>query len=265
VLKLVSKTRFAGIGGADQDSDFGLQPGLWRCMKLAKDSVPPRVLKLFLLVENRLLREALAGIVRKQPDFSVAGVGRYAPSIEKTVVESQCDILVADHATATSLPPNVLADTLSLAPEMKIILFGMEEDPEVFLQAIRSGVSGYLLGDASAEETLAAIRGVAQGEAVAPPRLCMHLFQFVAREALRGSLVLNQRICAKLGLTPRQQQLVSFLARGLTNKEIAANLNLSEFTVKNHVHRIMRQLNANSRYAAVQTVCENGFGADLTQ
>jgi DNA-binding NarL/FixJ family response regulator len=89
------------------------------------------------------------------------------------------------------------------------------------------------------------------------------LFQFVAREAQKGSLVLNQRICAKLGLTPRQQQLVSFLARGMTNKEIAVNLNLSEYTVKNHVHRIMRQLNAESRYAAVQTVCEGGFGADL--
>lgn len=232
-------------------------------MKQAKDSGTTGVLKLFLLVENRLLREALAGIVRKQPDFCVVGVDRYAPSVEKTVVESQCDILVADHATATTFPPNLLPDCISLAPEMKIVLLGMEEDPEIFLQAVRAGVGGYLLGDASAEETLAAIRRVAQGEAVCPPRLCRHLFQFVAREARQGSLVLNQRICAKLGLTRRQQQLVSFLARGLTNKEIAANLNLSEFTVKNHVHRIMRQLNADSRYAAVQTVCEGGFGASV--
>jgi two-component system, NarL family, nitrate/nitrite response regulator NarL len=234
-------------------------------MKLAKDIVPTRILQLFLLVENRLLREALAGIVRKQPDFAIAGVGRYVPAIEKTVIESQCDILVADHATATSFPSKMLADFLALVPKMKIILFGMEEDPEIFLQAVRTGVSGYLLGDASADETLAAIRSVAEGKAVSPPKLCMHLFQFVAREAQKGSLVLNQRICAKLGLTPRQQQLVSFLARGLTNKEIAANLNLSEFTVKNHVHRIMRQLNADSRYAAVQTVCESGFGTGLSQ
>ena len=233
-------------------------------MKQAKECGATRVLKLFLLVENRLLREALAGIVRKQPDFCVVGVDRYAPSVEKLVVESQCDILVADHATATTFPPNLLPDSIALAPEMKIVLFGMEEDPEIFLQAVRAGVSGYLLGDASAEETLAAIRKVAQGEAVCPARLCLHLFQFVAREAQNGSLVLNQRICAKLGLTPRQQQLVSLLARGLTNKEIAANLNLSEFTVKNHVHRIMRQLNAESRYAAVQTVCEGGFGASLS-
>ncbi len=232
-------------------------------MKQAKDSGTTDVWKLFLLVENRLLREALAGIVRKQPDFCIVGVDRYAPSVEKTIVESQCDILVADHATATILRPALLPDTISFAPEMKIVLLGMEEDPEIFLQAVRAGVGGYLLGDASAEETLKAIRRVAQGEAVCPPRLCRHLFQFVAREARKGSLVLNQRICAKLGLTPRQQQLVSFLARGLTNKEIAANLNLSEFTVKNHVHRIMRLLNADSRYAAVQTVCEGGFGESV--
>ncbi len=232
-------------------------------MKQAKDNSSARHLKLFLLVENRLLREALAGIVRKQPDFCVVGVDRYAPSIEKQFGESACDILVADHASATTFPTTFVADSLALVPSMKIILLGMEDDPEIFLQAIRAGVCGYLLGDASAEETLAAVRRVAQGEAVCPPRLCLHLFQFVAREAQKGSLVLNQRVCAKLGLTPRQQQLVSFLARGLTNKEIAVNLNLSEFTVKNHVHRIMRQLNAESRYAAVQTVCEGGFSADL--
>ncbi len=229
-------------------------------MKPAKDYITVRTVKLFLLVENRLLREALAGILRKQPEFSIVGVDRYAPAVEKAVIDSCCNILVADHATATTLPPNLLPDALALAPEMKVVLFGMEEDAEIFVQAVRAGVSGYLLGDASAEETLSAIRRVANGEAVCPPRLCLHLFQFVAHEAQKGALVLNQRICAKLGLTPRQQQLVAFLARGLTNKEIAANLNLSEFTVKNHVHRIMRQLNAESRYAAVQTVCESGFG-----
>src|ERR1700730_4589777 len=233
-------------------------------MKQAKECSLTRPLKLFLLVENRLLREALAGIVRKQSDFCVVGVDRYTPSMERQFVESKCYILVADHATAAVFPSNFVPDTLALAPDMKIVLLGMEDDPQIFLQAVRAGVSGYLLGDASAEETLTAVRRVANGEAVCPPRLCFHLFQFVAREAQKGSLVLNQRICAKLGLTPRQQQLVSFLAMGLTNKEIAVNLHLSEFTVKTHIHRIMRQLNAESRYAAVQTVCEGGIGATLS-
>ena len=133
----------------------------------------------------------------------------------------------------------------------------MEDDSEIFLQAVRSGVSGYILGEASAEEMIAGVRQVAAGEAVCPPWLCNHLFQFVARTTREGSMILNQRLCMKLGLTARQQQLVALLARGFTNKEIAESMCLSEFTVKNHVHRIMRQLNAASRYAAVQTVCEH--------
>src|SRR5205085_5502333 len=133
-----------------------------RGMKQIKDSAATRTLKLFLLVENRLLREALAGILRKQPDFSIVGADRYAPPVEKAVTDSHCDILVADHATATTFHPHFLSTCLSLAPGMKVILLGMEEDREIFVQAVRSGVSGYLLGNASADETLGAIRRVAQ-------------------------------------------------------------------------------------------------------
>jgi len=88
------------------------------------------------------------------------------------------------------------------------------------------------------------------------------LFQFFARSSREGSMILNQRLCQRLGLTARQQQLMALLARGFTNKEIAESMRLSEFTVKNHVHRIMRRLNAESRYAAVQTVCESNFPAN---
>ena len=57
-------------------------------------------------------------------------------------------------------------------------------------------------------------------------------------------------------ITPRDEEVLHLLAQGCSNKEIAGSLHLSEFTVKNHVHRIMRQLNAESRHAAVRTVCE---------
>ena len=68
----------------------------------------------------------------------------------------------------------------------------------------------------------------------------------------------DQQACIKLGLTYRQRQLVSLVARGLTNKEIAANLNLSEFTVKNHLHRIMKRVQAESRHEAVDVVRAGG-------
>jgi|SRR5271157_5621073 len=225
-------------------------------MSSLSDTHATRATRLFLVIENRMLREAMAAIFHKRSEFSVAGAIPYSTSTQELVAASHCEILLADRASASAFPSNFLRDLLCLADGRKAILFGMEDDTQIFLQAVRSGVSGYLLGEASAEEMITAVRLVAAGEAVCPPRLCHHLFQFLARAPREGSLILNQRLCTQLGLTARQQQLLALLAQGFTNKEIAASLRLSEFTVKNHVHRIMRQLNAQSRYAAVQTVCE---------
>jgi DNA-binding NarL/FixJ family response regulator len=216
---------------------------------------------IFLLVENRLLREALAAILQKQADLSVAGVDRYTVDAQMQVAERECDILLVHHVTATIASPNLIPEALARTPQLKIVLFGMGDDPESFLQAVRAGVRGYLLDDASAQDIVTAVRRVAQGEAVCPSQLSLALFQFVSRVAEEGSLMLNLRVCEKLGLSRRQQQLASFLARGLTNKEIARNLHLSEFTVKNHVHRMMRQLNVESRYEAVQTIFDSGYAA----
>jgi DNA-binding NarL/FixJ family response regulator len=232
-------------------------------MNSSKTNIDTKVTRLFLVIENRMLREAMTALFRKQPDFSLVTSVRYSESVYNLIATSDSDLLLADQASAAAFPANFISDLLASSGGKKAILFGMENDPELFLQAVRSGVSGYLLGEASAEETIAAVRRVVAGEAVSPPCLCHHLFQFVARTTREGSMVLNQRLCYRLGLTARQQQLIALLARGFSNKEIAESMRLSEYTVKNHVHRIMRRLNAQSRYAAVQTVCEKGIPATI--
>jgi len=228
-------------------------------MKTSRDTCEAPITKIFLIIENRLLRETMSVILRKQVDFCLLDAIRYSDFAYKEASSSGFDVLLADQASAAAFPANFISDLLALGPVRKAILFGMEDDEEMFLQAVRSGVSGYLLGDASAQETVASVRRVAAGEAVCPPKLCQHLFRFVARTTREGSMILNQRLCLRLGLTARQQQLMALLARGFTNKEIAETMRISEFTVKNHVHRIMRRLNAQSRYAAVQTVCEGSL------
>ena len=116
-----------------------------------------------------------------------------------------------------------------------------------------------MLKDASAADVLSAVRSVARGEAVCPPRLCLSLFKWIADEARELS---GRESDSRPSLTVRQQQLVSLVARGLTNKEIASELNLSEFTVKNHLHRIMKQVDAESRHEAVESARAHGY---LTQ
>jgi two-component system nitrate/nitrite response regulator NarL len=215
-----------------------------------------RTTMLFLIVENRMLREVMTDIFHRQSEFCVVGSVRFGESSLEQLRTSRAEIILCDQASAASFPNDFISDFLRSAPGRSAILFDMDDDFEAFLRAVRSGSSGYLLGDASAEDMINAVRRVTSGEAVCPPRLCHELIQFVARSTLEGSMILNRRLCSELGLTPRQQQLAALLARGFTNKEIAASLRVSEFTVKNHVHRIMRRLNAHSRYAAVQTLCD---------
>jgi DNA-binding NarL/FixJ family response regulator len=130
----------------------------------------------------------------------------------------------------------------------------MDEDPDVFLRAVRQGVAGYVLKNASAADLLEAVRAVAQGEAACPSQFCKVLFRSLAAGSTK---VKGESTPASFALTPRQRELMSLVETGLSNKEIAAQLNLSEFTVKNHLHRIMKQVDADTRYEAV-TAIRNG-------
>jgi DNA-binding NarL/FixJ family response regulator len=216
-----------------------------------------RAVRIFLLVGNRLLRDTLFRLFRKPSDVSIVGQGSPSATPPADVQESNCDVILTDTiATPAAFQPEETAVRSNSGPE--IVLVGMEDDEEQFLTAVRSGSSGYLLKDASAADVLSAVRSVSRGEAVCPPHLCHSLFRWIAdetREFRRDSE-------ARPSLTIRQQQLVSLVARGLTNKEIASKLNLSEFTVKNHLHRIMKQVDAESRHEAVESARAHGY---LTQ
>jgi len=134
---------------------------------------------------------------------------------------------------------------------MKILLVGMEDDSMLFLQSVRCGVSGYIPKEASAMDVVAAVRSVALGEVVCPPRFCKFLFDLVASQPAEAP---PRRMALDLGLTRREQELIPLIDKGLTNKEIASQLYLSEQTVKNHVHRILRKVGAENRLS-VSEVC----------
>jgi DNA-binding NarL/FixJ family response regulator len=164
------------------------------------------------------------------------------------ITEATPDVLLSD-ASAAALPDlQLIREVRAAVPGLKVVMIGMEASRDTFLQAVRDGVVGYVLKDASAMEVASAVRAVASEQAVCPPDLCLALFEYVAAERLHFSF----RLKHNLGLTRREQQLVHMIDRGLTNKEIASQLNLSEQTVKNHIHRMLRKLGASNRLAAVE-------------
>jgi DNA-binding NarL/FixJ family response regulator len=217
----------------------------------------PSGINVFLIVENRLLRETLARLLQKRAGIGVVGVSRSARSAWEEIAASRCEIVLTD--CLTSGRDSLVSEIFDHLPQIKVVLFGMDEDPDVFLKFAFLGVSGFVLKDASAVEIISAVRGVAQGEAACPPKLCMTLIQHLSREYGQRAKVSGEQVNAKRLLTYRQLELMDLVARGMSNKEIAANLNLSEFTVKNHMRRILKQVDADDRHQAVDLIRASGF------
>jgi DNA-binding NarL/FixJ family response regulator len=215
-----------------------------------------RRVAVFLLAGSRLLREALTKILNKKTDIAVVGCDAYSSAAIEQIRSAAPDVLLLDSFTTAGLPVEFIREVLAGTPALKIIMIGMDEDEHCFLQAVREGAMGYVLKDAAASEVVTAVRSVASGEAVCPARLCRALFVYVARHSKQMP---SLQVRFTLGLTSREQQLVPLISRGFTNKEIASQLQLSEQTVRNHVHRMLRKVGANNRMAVVQLCRDQGL------
>ena len=198
----------------------------------------------FLMASNRLLRETLAKLLFRRGGFKVSGVSPCVPDAFSLIGTSGADVLILDSVSARATECALISQMNNQIPSIKVVLIDMEDDPVVFLDCVRAGAAGYLLKDASAAEVISGVCAVAQGQAICPPQLCAHLFEAFARQQ---ASVPSTRVKLDLGLTRRQQQIVPLIGQGLTNKEIASVLNLSEQTVKNHVHGIMQCVGVKNR------------------
>ncbi len=209
----------------------------------------------FLLAENRLLREALTRILNKKNGIAVVGAATWSPAVPDAIAAVSARVLLFDLIDVAASLAFVRAIRESI-PSLKIIMIGVELDSELFLRAVQEGISGYLLKDATAADLAAAVRSVANNCAICPPELCQTLFDYVAHQRARFP---NFSIRQQFGLTRREQQLVEMIGEGFTNKEIASNLGLSEQTVKNHVHRVLRKVGVRDRLSAVEVCRTQGF------
>jgi len=206
-------------------------------------------ISVFLLAENRLLREALAKILNKKTDITVVGSAPLSSGVVLKITASSPQVLLFDPPHNTRGECSIIPPLRKALPTLKVVMIGMDPDKELFLRAVRDGIAGYVLKDATAPEVADAVRSVAENQAVCPAGLCQALFEYVARQppAYPNLLVKHH-----MGLTRREQQLVEMIGRGLTNKEIAVTLGLSEQTIKNHIHRMLRKLGASDRLAAAE-------------
>jgi two-component system NarL family response regulator len=135
-----------------------------------------------------------------------------------------------------------------VSPSTRILMLTVSDDEEDLFEAIKAGANGYLLKEISVEEVPEAIRAVAQGQSLISPSMASKLlkeFNALAKKAEE-----RQQYPAP-ALTARELEVLRLVARGMTNREIADELYISENTVKNHVRNILEKLHLHTRMEAV--------------
>lgn len=202
---------------------------------LARQSALP--IRVTIVSDIRLYREGLARALAAQPEVEVA-----ENMVEEVLLKlrgSQPDIVLADSAIVrtTELAARAAANGV------RVVAFAVaEEDEDEVLACARVGVAGFVERNATMEELLTTLRTASRGEVRCSPRIAGLLVGRVA--ALTGS---SSQPGDNLPLTRRQRDIVAFIERGLSNKEIAIRLGIGVATVKNHVHYLLRKLQVHRR------------------
>jgi two-component system, NarL family, response regulator DevR len=216
--------------------------------------------KVFILCCNRLLRESIARILIKKTDFEIVAAQAICSTSCDEVSRSHADVLVLDSLEFLLGTSDLNSLRCPLSRLLKCVLIAMMDDHSRFLTAIRRGARGYVLQEASAVDVVSAIRTVADGHAACPPNYTEVLFDFVATQMEE---LPNRQKQTQWGLTRREQQLVPLIGRGLSNKEIANHLSLSEQTVKNHIHRILRKVGVSDRLSIFEVFQNRYFASTV--
>ncbi len=206
--------------------------------------------------DQTLVRVGFRAILDAQPDITVAGEAHDGYDAVDLARRRRPDVVLMDVRMPGLDGLEATRRILAQAGEHRVAVLMLTtfDLNEYVYDALRAGASGFLLKDVVPEQLSAAVRIVAGGDALIAPAITKRLIEQFARTAppLRSSPNLAE-------LTPRELEVLSLIARGLANAEIAAELVISEATVKTHVTRVLNKLGLRDRVQAVVFAYETGF------
>jgi len=216
------------------------------------------VIKILLADDQPLVRTGFRMILDAEPDMEViaeAGDGadavRQARQLRPDVVVMDIRMPVQDGIAATA--------EIAAAGHARVLVLTTFHVDEHVVGALRAGASGFLLKDAQADRLLEAIRVVHAGDAIVDPAVTRKLLdQFVHRLPAPGEARAAVAADRLAGTTGREREVLALVARGLSNAEIAAELVVTETTVKTHVHHLLTKLGARDRVQLVVLAYEAG-------
>jgi DNA-binding NarL/FixJ family response regulator len=215
-----------------------------------------------LLVDNHaLFRVGMRNILEREPDFLVVGEASDSRSAIDMSINLSPDIILMDLNLSS---PGGIETTQRIKRELQpagIIVLAVQEDEEALFDAIKAGAAAFILKDVGPDDLVTIIRRVFDGEYLindkvfAKPAVASRVLKEFRELAVYGQEA--QPIFAPL--SPREVQILDNIAQGMTNKQVAYTLSISEQTVKNHMSSILRKLSVNDRTQAVVYAMRQGW------
>jgi DNA-binding NarL/FixJ family response regulator len=206
---------------------------------------------LLIVDDHPVVRDGLVAILGTQPDFKVAGEAASGEEALALFERLRPDVILLDLEMPEMDGVEVIKRLRATRPEVKIVVFTAFDTDERILSALQAGAKGYLLKGAPRSELFEAIRIVHRGGSLLQPVVASRLLsQLSGSESATGSAE---------PLTPREAEVLQLLAQGKPNKEIAAELYITERTGKFHISAILAKLGATNRTEAVTIALQQGL------
>ncbi len=203
--------------------------------------------------DHPVVRQGLRTFLETQKDLEILGEAENGEEALERIAESVPDVVLMDLVLPGIDGIEATRRVRELSPSTKVIVLTSFADDEKVFPAIKAGAAGYLLKDVEPPQLAEAIRAVYRGEALLHPTVAARLMQEVSsedRQAPGGTL------------TPRELEVLRLVARGMSNKEIAKELTVSEKTVKTHVSNVLAKLHLADRTQAALYAVRRGLTED---
>lgn len=213
--------------------------------------MPKPSIRILVADDHPVVREGLIAMLSTQADFEIVGEAAHGEEVVQKAKALRPDVVLLDLEMPKMDGVEALRQLRETAPEVRALVFTVFDTDERIIEAVRAGAQGYLLKGAPRSEVFKAIRIVSEGGSLLEP--------VVAATVLRHMSKADTPQHTREVLTPREQEVLQCLGRGLTNKDIATALFISERTVKFHVSAILDKLGAGNRTEAVTLAAHRGL------
>jgi DNA-binding NarL/FixJ family response regulator len=216
--------------------------------KKAEGTTERQVLRVLIVDDHALFRRGLQMVLQQEEDIEVVGEAADGAEAIEQAVELMPDVVLMDVRMPKRSGIEATQQIRDSLPHAKILMLTISDEEQDLYEAIKAGASGYLLKEISIEEVADAIRSVWAGQSRISPSMASKLLSEFAAMSKRADE--RQQVPAPR-LTEREMEVLRLVAQGLNNRDIAAQLFISENTVKNHIRNILEKLHLHSRMEAV--------------